>query len=74
LNLNIHSIASGVSELSGVNVDYIHGIFNGTINPPFIAPLDCIDSLLMSYFYYLQHLKTVLVPQVAALGQASPSK
>jgi len=67
-------MASGASQLSGVSVDYILGIFNGTINPPFISPLDCIESLLLSYLYYLQHLNTVVLPQMETLVQPSPSE
>ena len=73
-NAATNVFAKGVSQISGVNIDYILGIFNGTINPPFLEPLECIDDELVSFYSLLQNIETNLIPQWDALAQKSPSK
>ena len=74
LNATSYIFALEVSRMTGVNIDYILGIFTGTVNPPFLEPLDCIDIELMSYYLHKQNIETTLIPQLEALVQVSPSK
>jgi len=60
------TFANGISQLSGVKVDYINGILNGTISAPFISPLDCIETELLSYITYSQNiLQNIILPLVS---------
>ena len=70
----IYIFAKGISQISGVDIDYILGIFNGTINEPFLEPLDCINTEIISYYSSVQNITTNLVPEWESLVQKSPSK
>ncbi|CAG9797368.1 unnamed protein product [Chironomus riparius] len=66
------TFATGISQLSGVNVDYIMGIFNGTVSSPFISPLDCIETELLSYITYAQNIvQNNVNPLVSQVQQSS---
>lgn len=74
LDLTINTMASGTSQLSGINSDYIRGIFNGSVSPPFPHPLSCIESELWSFRSYVRNLIEIVVPELRAQVIPSPSK
>ena len=74
LNVNINSLAIGTSHFSGVDVDYILGIFNGTVNSPFTTPLDCIETELLSFQMFIQNITENVVPEMRTHVIPSPSK
>ena len=65
--------AKGISEISGVNIDYMLGIFNGSISKPFLEPLGCISDEILSYYSLIQNYNTFLVPEWKSLVQKAPS-
>jgi len=67
-------MASGTSQISGVNPDIILGIFNGSIHPPFQQPLDCIEAELMSFYLYIRNLTEIIIPDMESQVISSPSK
>ncbi|KAL7040068.1 hypothetical protein ACKWTF_000248 [Chironomus riparius] len=72
LDLSIQTMAIGTSQLSGISPDYIFGIFNGTINPPFVSPLDCIRFELLSFNTYVQNLTDNVIPEMKTHVIRSP--
>ena len=64
----------GTSQLSGVSTDYILGIFNGSVNPPFVPSLDCIRNELLSFNTYVQNLTENVIPELKSNVIPSPSK
>jgi hypothetical protein len=67
-------MVSGTSHFSGVNPDYIRGIFDGSVNPPFVQPLNCIEPELLSFYSYVQNLTDIVVPELEGEVIPSPSK
>lgn len=68
------TFANGISQLSGVNVDYINGILNGTVSAPFVPPLDCIETELLSYITYSQNVFLNIILPLVSITQISPGK
>ena len=67
-------MAFGTSQFSGISSDYVRGIFNGTVNPPFAHPLDCVEAELLSFYSYVQNLTENVVPEKKAQVIPSSSK
>lgn len=67
-------MALGTSQFSGISSDYINGIFNGSISPPFIHPLSCIETELLAFHTYVQNLNESLIPELRTHVIPSPSK
>jgi hypothetical protein len=74
LNETIYTFGVEISLMTGADIDYIIGIFNGTVNPPFMHPLDCIESELLSFKLLRQNIAENSIPQLQNLVQKSPSK
>ena len=74
LNATTYTFAKEISRMSGINIDYVLGALNGNIQPPFLAPLDCIDMEIASYYLLTKNIATNEVAQWEALVQNSPSK
>jgi hypothetical protein len=67
LTLTNLTFATGTSQLSGVNINYINGILNGTVSAPFISPLDCIEEYLQSYITYSQNISQNVIDPLEPL-------
>jgi hypothetical protein len=67
-------MATGVSHLSGISADYILRIFEGSLRPPFVYPLNCIEDELMSFYIYIHNITGVVLPELKALIIPSPSE
>ncbi|CAG9797369.1 unnamed protein product [Chironomus riparius] len=59
LNELIYTLIDGTSQMSGTDYDYIYGIFTNEIEPPFTAPLDCIQSELLDFKQFIMNLNPI---------------
>jgi len=69
-----NTLVKGTNQLTGVDANYVLGILNGTINPPFTSPLDCIASELMSFYSLTRNISENAIPSLETLIQQSPGK
>lgn len=69
-----NTLVKGTNQLTGVDANYVLGILNGTINPPFTSPLDCIEIELMSFYLLTRNISENSIPSLESLIQESPSK
>jgi hypothetical protein len=62
-----------ISQSTGASFDYIHGILNGTVHAPFVAPLDCITSELASFDVFVSNITGNTIPGLISQVTQSPS-
>lgn len=74
MNVTKNIIAIGAARFSGKDANYIYGIINGTIRPPFQDPLDCIELELLSFVSFDRNIKEKVLPVLSAKEQVSTSK
>lgn len=67
LDLMVVFAANATSSLSGVDSEIIFEILNGVINPPFVSPLDCVESYLIAMKNRIARLKNSFIPQLQIL-------
>ncbi|CAG9801624.1 unnamed protein product [Chironomus riparius] len=72
LNVTTSILATRLSQFTGLNFEYIFDILIGLINPPFESPLDCIESELMSYYFFTQNIKENIIPIFKSQVEESP--
>ncbi|CAG9797219.1 unnamed protein product [Chironomus riparius] len=72
LDLTINTMALGTSQFSGISSDYIRGIFDGLISPPFVHPLSCIEDELLSFNLFVKNLTENVVPNLETQVIPSP--
>lgn len=71
INIMLDFAANAISSLSGVDPEYISNILNGTVNPPFTPPLDCVASALMAMQNRISSLRNSFVQQIQLMATSS---
>ena len=74
LNITANLLATCVSQLTMVDIAYILEIINGNVSPPFVYPISCIESQLLTYNEYVKNISNNLIQSLESQAQPSPSK
>ena len=67
LDIMVTFAANAINILSGIDSDIIYDILSGSIAPPFVQPLDCIESYLNVMKFKISGMKNSFVVQLQLL-------